>query len=154
MIQAWFVGAHADIGGGAKNDGLSLYPLQWMLSESQDLGLTLEHKRGELSSSLIEDPIELVFPSQSLGTEESMAVPVSQPWIYHYANGIRVKMWDLRTRHEYDVQQVPPENVVSPAGPSKTKRSSFSSIFRRGSSVNAPPLTTLGCHLRPQGLNH
>lgn len=28
MTQAWFLGVHGDIGGGAKADGLSLYPRQ------------------------------------------------------------------------------------------------------------------------------
>lgn len=58
MIQAWFVGAHADMGGGAKDDGLSLYPLQWVLMESQSFGLTLEHSSGRRFGNLVEDPIK------------------------------------------------------------------------------------------------
>lgn len=33
FVQAWFVGAHIDMGGSSAKDGLSLYPLQWMLIE-------------------------------------------------------------------------------------------------------------------------
>ena len=62
IIEAWFVGAHADIGGGAHDDGLSLYALQWMLLESSKLGLLLEHEPRKFKGrNLIEDPLKLTM---------------------------------------------------------------------------------------------
>lgn len=63
IVQAWFVGRHADIGGSTEQDGLSLYPLQWMLNESQKHGLVLEHRADGTRKNLIENPLSLVFPS-------------------------------------------------------------------------------------------
>ncbi|KAL9032121.1 MAG: hypothetical protein Q9180_006687 [Flavoplaca navasiana] len=45
FIQSWFVGAHIDMGGSSPKDGLALYPLQWMLVESQSQGLVLEFEQ-------------------------------------------------------------------------------------------------------------
>jgi uncharacterized protein (DUF2235 family) len=39
MEQRWFVGAHANVGGGYDRDGLFLRPLQWLQSEAAALGL-------------------------------------------------------------------------------------------------------------------
>lgn len=39
MEQRWFVGAHANIGGGYDRDGLFLRPLQWMQDEMAKCGL-------------------------------------------------------------------------------------------------------------------
>ncbi|KAG9558911.1 hypothetical protein KCU71_g9915, partial [Aureobasidium melanogenum] len=41
MQQAWFVGAHADMGGANSKDGLSLYLLLWIVYEAKLVGLTL-----------------------------------------------------------------------------------------------------------------
>jgi hypothetical protein len=41
FVEAWFVGVHVDIVGGATLDGLSLYPLQWILIEARACGLAL-----------------------------------------------------------------------------------------------------------------
>jgi hypothetical protein len=41
FLQGWFLGTHADIGGANQHDGLSLYPLQWMLCEACEVGLVL-----------------------------------------------------------------------------------------------------------------
>jgi hypothetical protein len=42
FIQAWFLGAHADMGGASPHDGLSLYPLRWMLIEACKCGLVID----------------------------------------------------------------------------------------------------------------
>ncbi|RMJ14069.1 hypothetical protein CDV36_006282 [Fusarium kuroshium] len=39
FIQAWFLGTHEDLCGGTAHDGLSLYPLQWIILESLYAGL-------------------------------------------------------------------------------------------------------------------
>ena len=42
ILQVWFAGVHADIGGGypEKESGLSKYPLLWMIDEAAKCGLT------------------------------------------------------------------------------------------------------------------
>ncbi|CAD0015333.1 unnamed protein product, partial [Aureobasidium pullulans] len=102
LIQAWFVGAHADIGGGARDDGLSLYPLQWLLTESQHKGLILQHNP---HTSLIEDPQALVFPTQNLGAVLDEKSTTEMKWEYEYANGIKVQMQDLRQSHNHGNMQ-------------------------------------------------
>lgn len=37
--QRWFIGAHANVGGGYKNDPLSRLPLAWMKAKAEGLGL-------------------------------------------------------------------------------------------------------------------
>ncbi|KAJ8121802.1 hypothetical protein ONZ43_g1836 [Nemania bipapillata] len=56
FIQAWFMGDHQDVCGGSEHDGLSLFPLQWMLLESIKSGLILKSDRG------IAPIISLAFP--------------------------------------------------------------------------------------------
>jgi hypothetical protein len=40
MEQRWFVGAHGNVGGGYKTDGLFHRPLQWLQQEAKSCGLT------------------------------------------------------------------------------------------------------------------
>ncbi|HET6376132.1 MAG TPA: DUF2235 domain-containing protein, partial [Methylocella sp.] len=39
LLQVWFAGAHADVGGGYPDDGLSLVALNWMIREAAAMGL-------------------------------------------------------------------------------------------------------------------
>lgn len=39
LTQIWFAGAHANVGGGYPDDGLSLVPMQWMMDEAHKQGL-------------------------------------------------------------------------------------------------------------------
>lgn len=41
--EVWFAGAHADVGGGYKDAGLSYCASEWMISEASQFGLQLEH---------------------------------------------------------------------------------------------------------------
>lgn len=54
--QAWFAGAHADVGGGYTHTGLSDIALQWMLDEARQLGLAINAKR--LQPSPQPDPLQ------------------------------------------------------------------------------------------------
>lgn len=96
MIQAWFVGSHSDIGGGEVADGLSLYPLQWMLIESKALGLKLEHNPKGQAKGLVENPLTLVFPSTATGSDSA-----SEPWGFTLRDGVKITMYDLRTSHNH-----------------------------------------------------
>ena len=42
LLQVWFAGAHADVGGGYPDDGLSYVPLCWMIEEAMKQGLAFE----------------------------------------------------------------------------------------------------------------
>ncbi|KAF4938958.1 Uncharacterized protein CGCF413_v011701 [Colletotrichum fructicola] len=116
-IQAWFVGAHADMGGGADHDGLSLYPLQWMMIESMAQGLVLDYDPPDCIKGLIDSPMDLAFPKPpklaDLGDKVLEAdVPASllktEPWTLRYSSGIEITMYDLRQSHNHgNLQQVP-----------------------------------------------
>ena len=111
IIEAWFVGTHVDMGGGAHDDGLSLYPLQWMLVECRTLGLVLEHSFNPRSQGLIENPLQLTrlekYPSEVSNETSQKSV---SPWAFTLQNGIEVKMYDLRAIHKHgNLQQV---NVI------------------------------------------
>jgi hypothetical protein len=57
--EAWFAGTHGNLGGACEEDGLALWPLQWVLTEAQKFGLVCEFK-GDASN--ISDPAEVIFP--------------------------------------------------------------------------------------------
>jgi hypothetical protein len=119
LIQAWFVGTHSDIGGGARDDGLSLYPLQWLLIESQQKGLVLQHNS---QTTLIEDPLALVFPSSKQSSPTDQATATGVMWEYQYANGIKVLMQDLRPSHNHGNLQCLPRKLMK-------KQSGFDNIY-------------------------
>ncbi|KAM0574254.1 hypothetical protein ACHAP9_001587 [Verticillium nonalfalfae] len=123
LIQAWFVGWHVDIGGGARDDGLSLYPLQWMLLESQKFGLVLEYKPPKYIADKIpvEHPPSLVLPSIVSESGSDQPFPKTclfsggpvpnetnketdqevRQWDFCLASGITVNMFDLRASHRH-----------------------------------------------------
>lgn len=100
LLQAWFLGTHSDLGGANKHDGLSLYPLQWMLSEAHDTGLRLGFvppmlKGGrELS---VDNPLHLAFP----GSGPSANLPQASD-VLTTRNGITVKLWNIEDAHQSD----------------------------------------------------
>jgi hypothetical protein len=92
VVQAWFVGAHSDMGGGAARDGLSLYPLQWMLIESQSKGLVLEFDYN--NKVRIDNPLNVVFPKdQAHGMGAG-------PWSFKGRNDLVIQMEDMRKIHD------------------------------------------------------
>lgn len=113
IVQAWFVGTHMDMGGGAEHDGLSLYPLQWMLLEGKLHGLVLEHNSKGRLKGLIEDPLHLVFPPPPTScvdpdTQSGSGSDQPVPWVFEYSNGLKISMHDLRTSHNHgNLQKVP-----------------------------------------------
>ena len=95
FLQAWFVGAHIDIGGSAAKAGLALYPLQWMLLESQSQGLSLGFVGPFGGRTTIENPLDVVFPNTSeLGKGEDI-------WTSRSVNGVTTRMQDLRMVHDH-----------------------------------------------------
>jgi hypothetical protein len=56
LLQVWFPGAHADVGGGYPDDGLSFVPLCWMIDEAKKQGL-------RFMSCIVEDFKALAVPT-------------------------------------------------------------------------------------------
>lgn len=88
-IQAWFVGAHIDIGGSAAKDGLSLYPLQWMMIESRDQGLCFEFDGSFGGRATLTNPLELLGLQDS---DRSLEKFIAK-------NQVITKMQDIRHLH-------------------------------------------------------
>lgn len=82
-VEAWFFGRQVDLGGTSGIDGLSLWPLQWLVSEATAKGLVLE---GNIPDEA--DGSDLFMPSQGV--------------IYpaRFKNGVRLNMWDIRSAFE------------------------------------------------------
>ncbi|KAI0422110.1 hypothetical protein F5X98DRAFT_326877 [Xylaria grammica] len=97
IVEAWFIGSHADIGGGSQEDGLSLYPLQWMLLESRAHGLIFEPSWD--NQSITEEPLGLVFPLVPDQQDPSKPYTPMKPWTFQYKNGIEIEMVDIRSSH-------------------------------------------------------
>jgi Uncharacterized alpha/beta hydrolase domain (DUF2235) len=94
IIQAWFIGAHIDMGGSAEKDGLSLYPLQWILIESQSKGLVLEFSASFNDRARIDDPLRVVFPQDEIDDKDQ------ETWTCTTKNKVKVSMRDLRNVHQ------------------------------------------------------
>ena len=60
--EAWFMGTHGNLGGSCAQDGLSLWPLQWLVSEAKQQNLIFGFKR--INSSIVTDPAALIFQRQ------------------------------------------------------------------------------------------
>ncbi|KAI0862785.1 hypothetical protein F4860DRAFT_522773 [Xylaria cubensis] len=90
FIQAWFVGTHIDIGGSAPRDGLSLYPLQWIMLESKALGLVFKFEGGYGGRALLHNPLEVV------GIDDSE----HSAWSCATENKLVVEMRDICRIHE------------------------------------------------------
>ncbi|KAL8881229.1 MAG: hypothetical protein Q9192_007845 [Flavoplaca navasiana] len=94
FVQSWFVGAHIDMGGSSQNDGLALYPLQWMLVESQSQGLLLEFEHLRHPWSGIDNPLRVVFPASE---DDGKGRDIE---LFTTGNEICVQMQDLRKVHK------------------------------------------------------
>jgi hypothetical protein len=123
LIEAWFLGTQLDIGGSVRYDGLSLYPLQWMLVESRNLGLHLKEPENLApTEDGKEDIIQLVFPSDTSPSEsEKKEAPNSERWVFKYSNEVTVDMYDLRVSHNQGNLQVPPPSKLTKSKKSHQK---------------------------------
>jgi len=117
FIQAWFIGSHKNLGGGTDHDGLSLYPLQWMLVESLRAGLIIQRNEKE---PLIEKEhvLSVIFPQYS-GDVPRLAGDDEAEWHVKHNNGIEVSLFDLQMVHGSSAEedhvhgiQINPSNVL------------------------------------------
>ncbi|KAJ3545929.1 hypothetical protein NM208_g2261 [Fusarium decemcellulare] len=95
LIEAWFLGTHDDMCGGTTNDGLSLYPLQWIVLESLNSGLSVSSMP---KVAAVDNPMALVFP-QYAGNLPTLDGSEDIEWRLQYTNGLRVSMFDLQSTH-------------------------------------------------------
>jgi hypothetical protein len=79
--EGWFLGDHGNIGGSWKDDGLSLWPLQWILSDAQKHGLVLGFKPHKKVHIL--NPIDYAMPKDA------------STQVVRYKNGLEIELWDL-----------------------------------------------------------
>ncbi|KAK4939169.1 hypothetical protein LTR66_015028, partial [Elasticomyces elasticus] len=93
-VQAWFMGTHKDLVGGELEDGLSLYPLQWMVIEGTRCGLVLT----ETLTADVNNTLSLVFP-QYMGKVPNLELEEQVQWKIRYANNLVVSMYDLQSCH-------------------------------------------------------
>ena len=94
--EAWFLGSHGDMGGANAKDGLSLYPLQWILSEAKECGLVVHETKLSPPLDGIDCTTELVFPTPMTGLNGEF------PKVMQIKNGIHTKHWDLFEVHKQD----------------------------------------------------
>lgn len=120
VLEAWFIGSHGDLGGGNAQDGLALYPCQWLLHEAQKLGLHLSFTSVTYNSldrrnkATMDNPLDLCFPSNVDAEGNSLAHVITS------ANGVQTMIWDMVHVHKlpgYDVRikQRPPHWIFSTA---------------------------------------
>jgi hypothetical protein len=97
FIQAWFMGSNQDIGGGATHDGLSLYPLQWMIIESLRAGLVIQPEDQEVKEKqdAKKGPLSLTFP-QYAGGLPKLGSGEQIEWLIKHTNGIETGIFDLQ----------------------------------------------------------
>jgi len=60
LQQAWFAGAHRDVGGGEAEPALSEVPLMWMVNRARDCGLVFKPRH------FVEDPAPQPAPAEPL----------------------------------------------------------------------------------------
>jgi len=99
FIQAWFLGYHPDLIGGTQHDGLSLYPLQWVLIESMLSGLVVSFDATRMGAAAMENPLALTFP-QFTGGPPDLSGSEQIQWQFQYVNNISVSMFDLQSTNK------------------------------------------------------
>lgn len=98
FVQAWFVGSHQDLGGGNFEDGLSLYPLQWILIDSVRSGLVLQSQEDSPRPVSKQTSLILAFP-QYAGGLPRLDQSEEIEWQMLHSNGIQVSFFDLQSLH-------------------------------------------------------
>ena len=79
ILQVWFAGVHADIGGGypEKESGLSKYPLLWMIDEARKCGL-------EVNQSTVNT---LAWGRPRKGSPYTYVAPSAEGMLHHSLHG-------------------------------------------------------------------
>ncbi|MCK1517744.1 DUF2235 domain-containing protein [Bradyrhizobium sp. 190] len=102
ILQVWFAGVHADIGGGypEKQSGLSKYPLLWMIDEATSCGLQVNQATVNQLAWGIQrkgSPFSYVVPDVRGELHDSLR---GAWWILEYLpKSARYKEWPARKTH-------------------------------------------------------
>lgn len=87
------------------SDGLSLYPLQWVLSEAEKAGLVQGFQMHVPGRPLMSNIREVIFPfkpadvSGGYEPESIQCTNVLDMGLIRTRNGIKLNMWDMRPSH-------------------------------------------------------
>lgn len=73
--QRWFVGAHANVGGGYQTDLLAQAPLRWMMKKAESNGLTFRSEIG-LDGDLLSAPIADSYKAFAYGLYAKISRPL------------------------------------------------------------------------------
>jgi uncharacterized protein (DUF2235 family) len=102
ILQVWFAGVHADIGGGypEKESGLSKYPLLWMIDEACKCGLTVNTQTVKQLAWGVQrkgSPFSYVEPDFRADAHNSMTMA----WrvLEYLPKSDRYKEWPQRRSH-------------------------------------------------------
>jgi uncharacterized protein (DUF2235 family) len=83
--QRWFVGAHANVGGGCFNDTLAQIPLRWMMQKASSLGLAfrneLELDGNEHLGTISDSYKEFVYGAYSWVSKRSYRPLAPEPFV-------------------------------------------------------------------------
>lgn len=126
ISQVWFVGAHADIGGGYSRAGLAYWTLAWMIERAKVYGLTFQPFQEESLQSLADPYDKLNDSRHGLGgyyryrPRRLCDIYSQPPYKLSLANDFRhiVNLWRSRPDPENEVKAelVSPDSyVVRPA---------------------------------------
>lgn len=108
-LEAWFFGHHRDIGGGRYQQGLALWPLQWILHDAVDCGLVLDNTV---------EPYSVLFSgaSKTIDTPHGLSISMSDMVRHHSGTakgfGLRLEKasspMPLQPRNYFDSLTNPP----------------------------------------------
>jgi Uncharacterized alpha/beta hydrolase domain (DUF2235) len=79
--QRWFVGAHANVGGGYANDALAQIPLRWLADHAETLGLAFKDSRPHETGGALYGIIPASSPfAGNLGLEQPGSFIAVRSW--------------------------------------------------------------------------
>lgn len=145
FIQAWFLGYHPDMVGGTHLDGLSIYPLQWILVEAMLQGLVAGFDE---KSTTTENPLSLAFP-QYAGAAPDLDGTEKIHWHLKYVNGISVLMFDPASNHVAKVNAQESSHAISLETISRMNTTQPRHIFDKDGLVGYNKEQTFGNIIHP-----
>jgi uncharacterized protein (DUF2235 family) len=76
--QRWFIGAHANVGGGCQSDLLAQRPLKWMMDKAAAVGLAFRHDI-DVETPALSPPISDSYSEFAYGAYKLVAGPYFRP---------------------------------------------------------------------------
>lgn len=145
ITEAWFMGNNDDMCGGVKHDGLSQYPLQWILLGAIDSGLTLSPQKTQSANQ--ENPLTLAFP-QYAGSVPPRERSEEIEWKVKYSNGLEITMFDLSLIHASGKKASGEDHTIK-LDPGRYSRSLKRPVFDGTKLIGYNPTIPQGTVLHP-----